>query len=367
MIKDVFKFKKDSWHMKLMTFIWGFEYYEFRNMCPYFWLSVFNVVVGISIIIPGKYLVKGIRKVIDGSGQFIEDTVQVYRNRCEEADEKFRAKIREQLLNGTLSEKDDLIDLFYRSKYLDNKLPFSASMPKRLKNLIDSEVSRRAHTLWLQLGEKEREDWYYPRINERLVLSKYAAKYGAMRLKWEKEKEEREEAEKKRKAQRAVRIGQLTIMFKRLFMVIGALLGTVLVAGVGYAIYFVTKWLMRVNWPKVGYVLLQFIMIFSVIMVLIGIITLIWKLLKYLWCSYGAYCIPCAENRKTFLKVLLGIPMGIVFPIINFFPLLKPGDNDPHPGPVLWVIMWVVRGFKTLFQILKAMKDNNCPAVEWED
>ena len=31
--------------MKMMTFIWGYEHSDFSHMCPYFWLSFFNLIV----------------------------------------------------------------------------------------------------------------------------------------------------------------------------------------------------------------------------------------------------------------------------------------------------------------------------------
>lgn len=36
--KDTFVLKRNAWHVKLMKQIWGYNYYDFSNMCPYFWL-----------------------------------------------------------------------------------------------------------------------------------------------------------------------------------------------------------------------------------------------------------------------------------------------------------------------------------------
>lgn len=45
MFKDVFVLKKTSWHVKMMKYIWNLDYKSFSHMCPYWWLSVFNVLI----------------------------------------------------------------------------------------------------------------------------------------------------------------------------------------------------------------------------------------------------------------------------------------------------------------------------------
>ncbi len=59
MIKDVFQLKKNSWHAKLMKFTWNLDTRDFSYMCPYFWLTAFNV-----IFIPVILLLKGFVKIV---------------------------------------------------------------------------------------------------------------------------------------------------------------------------------------------------------------------------------------------------------------------------------------------------------------
>ena len=61
-MNDFFVLKKNSWHVKLMKFIWDYDYRDFPNMCPYFWLSVFNCFLVIFGCIP--YLIYRIFKPI---------------------------------------------------------------------------------------------------------------------------------------------------------------------------------------------------------------------------------------------------------------------------------------------------------------
>jgi len=56
MIKDVFVLSKNAWHSKLMKYIWNLNYRDFSHMCPYFWLSVFNVIAFVPVFI-GKSVI----------------------------------------------------------------------------------------------------------------------------------------------------------------------------------------------------------------------------------------------------------------------------------------------------------------------
>ena len=60
MSDKTFVLGKTSWHWKLMRFIWGFKQPQtFSHLCPYFWLSVFNIIIIIPLL-PFKLMVKGI-------------------------------------------------------------------------------------------------------------------------------------------------------------------------------------------------------------------------------------------------------------------------------------------------------------------
>lgn len=58
-IKDVFVLKKESYHCKMMNYIWGFKPTDFSHMCPYFWLTIANHII-ILFVFPIKSLVKGV-------------------------------------------------------------------------------------------------------------------------------------------------------------------------------------------------------------------------------------------------------------------------------------------------------------------
>lgn len=69
MIAEYFTLKKNSWHVKLMKEIWGYTHRDFPNMCPYFWLSIFNVLISPIYFLSKAttlivlFIIKPIRKV----------------------------------------------------------------------------------------------------------------------------------------------------------------------------------------------------------------------------------------------------------------------------------------------------------------
>ncbi|HEY9485716.1 MAG TPA: hypothetical protein VIQ04_03660, partial [Nitrososphaeraceae archaeon] len=45
MLKDVFVLRRNSWHSKIMSFIWKLEPTDFSHMCPYFWITILNLLI----------------------------------------------------------------------------------------------------------------------------------------------------------------------------------------------------------------------------------------------------------------------------------------------------------------------------------
>lgn len=42
--EKIYHLKKNAWHAKLMKYMWNLRHDDFSHICPYFWLSVLNVV-----------------------------------------------------------------------------------------------------------------------------------------------------------------------------------------------------------------------------------------------------------------------------------------------------------------------------------
>lgn len=54
MFSDVFTLHKRSWHSRLMKYTWNIDCEDFTHLCPYFWLSIFNVIIS-PIVLPLKF------------------------------------------------------------------------------------------------------------------------------------------------------------------------------------------------------------------------------------------------------------------------------------------------------------------------
>lgn len=66
MFVDQFSLSKNSWHARMMNYIWGFKTSDFSHICPYFWLSILNVIIFIPFAIL-KTFVRGLIVVLNRS------------------------------------------------------------------------------------------------------------------------------------------------------------------------------------------------------------------------------------------------------------------------------------------------------------
>lgn len=112
MIKDVFKLKKNAWHAKLMKFTWNLSYNDFSHMCPYFWLSAFNLVIfPFVLIIKGlcyRVIILSIKDALDSMSTYFEERAIKAQKEWEEellAKIKSTPSIWEELYKIDLDEK----------------------------------------------------------------------------------------------------------------------------------------------------------------------------------------------------------------------------------------------------------------------
>lgn len=297
MIKDVFVLKKNSWHVKLMRWIWGYEYYEFRNMCPYFWLSVLNVI----IVIPFAIFV-GVKQGFIAIGRQLSVPFDMYNDYCDrkhrEWVEQMRLKVQKEIAEGK-----------------------------------DSDFVRRLfemHTRDFKGGKKYRSLWYnLDYETTKTVQSKY---YQELVAQTEREKE----LSKQREISRAKRIANTTMLIKKSAKYILAAIGL----GVLYLLYLLVSWLVTLNWLVIGKWIFYILAGCVIISVAILIIYAVVKLIIMLICKYAKYCIPCEERRGKIGSAL-----------------------KATASPFVW--LW--SGIVTLWEVLMALKKDNCPGISWQD
>lgn len=298
MIQDVFKLKKDSWHMKLMHRIWGYNYYDFPNMCPYFWLSVLNVIIA-PLFFLGVILIPVFIKL----GDLIEMFAEKRKISCYEQEKKW------------------IEEMKIRIKNTPND-PVVVSLAREYNKYYTSAYKANS-----------RKRWFF--INSHL--------FPELEQKAEEIKTQEREKRLAKKTKRA-EIGQYTVKIKYAAKIAGI---AILLFG-GYWLVKLILFLTTLNWAIIllkavkglGIIVGVFILAVIIILIIRGID----EGIKKLWCKYGEMCIPCYERREKVRDFFVAILKGTALPFI-----------------------WIFKGGKQLFYILKALKDNNCPAIEWEE
>ncbi len=292
MIKDTFVFSKNSWHMKLMTWIWGYTTQDFRNMCPYFWLSVFNILFIIPIVVV-KLLGKGFGYLFD----FISYLIDTYSEYCTAKEQAWVQEMLAEVKKDLNAKKADspILEKLYNYEVGDNKVP------KKYRELL------------YQLGRKQRSTLY--NLGVESVLSKRAT----------------ESAKPKTNSQA---IAKLTVYIKlavKILVYIGLAVGAFYLVKFVIYLFSLTA---NIDWYKVAH--LFTILGECLLGLIIGVIVsvLIVKFVQYLGCKFGKYCVPCERKRNKinsffqFLGRVLVLPIKGIIYIVEVIIALKK-DNCP--------------------------------------
>lgn len=320
MIKDVFKFKKNAWHVKLMKFVWGYNFNDFPNMCPYFWLSVVNVVF-FPVILPIKLFVL----ILVVLTKMCESTVDSINKACDSKVMKWVAEKTERLWDD-----DDLTTLVIKYGRMDSLDWFYLDKKKRYEKY---------RIIYEKLSDEDRDK----------LWAKYNARLDAMRE--ESDKAWRESVERQAKAttvkmSRSAKIGRATVVIKKVFnIVVWPILAFLL-----YLLYLLiaaaTTW--DYSWmPRFGYAL------YLIVGTGLGIFFFIWPITVFVaWinCKLKGVCIPCEARRKQIGK------------FFRYFLFLK--------YPFVWIWMFfkgIWNGLVLIKDIIVAFKKDNCPSIDWED
>lgn len=322
-MKDQFIFSKNSWHMKLMTWIWGYRPENFRNICPYFWLSVFNIVFIIPIVI-----IKLIGKVFLGILDSFIYLNNKYINYCDRKEQAwidaYYLKIKTDMANNTISE----------------------DFKKLLLVIIDDKHDKRLYKAnYKILGKfsgKESKNYY--KLKEQ-------AEDQYLKDKWERVNTE---ADKKvEKANTPIRksteqlIGKMIPVIKWVFKILGIFLIVFLIYELYKLLIFIDS---RMDYPKFLHVLKVFGEAIIILVIAIVIIAFIIMGIKALVCKYAGYCIPCEAKRRKINKFFTNIWNVISYLRYLFYPIL-----------------WIIQGIIFIWDIIVAIKKDHCPGLIWKE
>lgn len=304
MIKEIFVLKKNAWHSKLMKFIWGYSHYDFSHICPYFWLSVLNVVIFIPICI-----IKGLKGVFNfvfaGLGNTIENIADNVADKKRDNKYNWKQVTIENIRNG--------INLEYYAK-----LNLDRSCNRKYARLINDLYHDDSFAEILAKIQKLREE--YELAEEQRQL-KYQNELKAITIK------------------NKAKITKIVNIVKPISLYILYLLAGFTLAFVGFGLYELGILLYNIGvwFANLPFSTICWSDVFVVISSVFGVIFLIIGLI-YLVSKYEDCC-ECQDRVKKFFSyfkylIYLGYPIYLIY---KFFELL--------------VIM---------------LKDN-CPAIDWKD
>jgi hypothetical protein len=355
MIKDVFVLSKNAWHAKLMYFIWKYDYRDFPSMCPYFWLSVLNVIIVIFLGIP-----YGIYRILKPFCRFIGDMCSSLSNivdeYCENRAQKWMDAFIDRLREGDEGAwKKYNSDANVREKIdystPEGKLLYNAKHGYSTKTLIEDNEELKA--LRIQFDKYMEEE----RIRQNLIRQKEHEKELA-RAKARENKRVQDNYD--RGIQRRKRIGRITVKIQKAFKFLGYLLACAGIALAVYLVYLLGVWLSKVNWVSVGTTVLEFLKLIGFLGLGLGVLFVIGKGGHYLMCRYGRYCIPC-KSRQRKIKRFFGF-LGYLKYLLYIFK------------PVLWFFtmqapFWraIGQGLSGSIDIIRMLYKNHCPPIDWKD
>lgn len=346
--------------MYLMEFLWGLNHTNFPNMCPYFWLSVANIIIS-PVAIPLWALIKVMRRSIESYAAYL------VRKEKEEREARI-LKYKELLLQGIKFKELRLVVNYYDgnhddlnkrqqkqakkiySEFVSNLDMEQLRLYYEQREIILAERKKKNYELWLSKApereaEAKREDlaWEHDQIKKARKKRKFLKKQERNK-RWEIRWNKWEKFTSPIRPDYATKqrwIGKWTLRIKFIAKLLKYVLWIVLTATALIGIWWLTAldystftWAATFNVLKViGFCLL-------VIGIIIGIIFLIIRISEYF--KYHPIKLPWLRK--------------ILYIFYVFYPLI-------------WVwkgFCWLGRGIRRLWELLMALKSNNCPAIEWE-
>jgi len=324
MIKDVFKFSKTSWHAKLMEFVWGYKATDFRNMCPYFWLSVVNIVFILPILI-AKFFIVGIKL----AGRLLGAIITSVDSACES--------------KAAIWLEDKVDKVFQDTDYAD--LVINAGI-----TWGDTKSHRNLRKVWFNIPVMRRQELVKAYEIRKELWAVDEAKVAEERRELNKLKREREE---KGRASKAARIGKITMIIKKVVNIIK----WPVFAGLLYLLYIGVVFLFNLftsldySWIP-NFLYDMYIVIGTAVGIVLFLIPVCY-FASWISCRLKGMCLPCEIRQEKLIAFFMWFKWlaFTIYPFIGLWWLLKQ----------LW------SGIVTFIELLIAIKQDNCPGVEWED
>ena len=318
---DSFKLKRSSWHMSMMNYIWGLEHYDFTHMCPYFWLSILNLLLIIPTSLIRWLIIKPIKFLAKHLGKFFT----ALENRLDAAEDRKIVR----MINYLKEDKEAAIIKYsklckkdfnrllkytgYRNSYW-GKLP----IPGTDDYFEDSEVAHRLRLERQKFKDNEKQRFAFLKVK---VTNSYKPKLRNPSL---TNKET---------------INKLNKIAKPIGTFLMYLVGLLLAAGVCWLLYKFYFWIIDIKITEDSLHIAKRILKF----ILIGATSIVF-LIAFIYLIYHYVC-TCAV--KDFIKRVIS------FIAIPFIWLLK-------------FIMWLFSGLVIIKNAIYTTYKNECPPIDWE-
>jgi hypothetical protein len=430
MFRDVFVLKKAAWHCRLMRYIWGLSHDDFSHICPYFWLSIFNVIVspvllpimfGFRSILPfiGKYTYKfsrwvfvGITETLDDWGQrmdaYTQRQYEIWEQKHLEALRKQRdSPAFKKFVNTQTSALDVLkyvsdVDYTFRkrSKRERKWLKLFKDLHRIDKSAFDNLLKAREDYLNKQNEESEsdklkREMTILARRqkteDDQLKLQYKAARQEqeemiehARKLKIAEEKLAREKKARskevlaiERRMMNKRRINKILKVVKPIAVGFVYLMGAIAVLSGTYVLYLFIRVIGKAigsvphaKYISLGKVIGNVALVILAIAVFAFIIYLIVNLVKRI--TLPKINNPFAGIKRPRIRIIINTPeipikSKVLIPIWKGF-LIPVGKLFPKGLKyTIWPFKQLFKGIALFFKILIQTIKNNCPAIDWKD
>lgn len=329
-MEKLIKLNESYWHYKLIKFVWAFEPKEFKNLCPYFWLTIASL-----FVLPFIIIWKGIKK-------FMDLIYYPFTKLVEWIDDKSYQKMVLRLSDEDLyflknrnHYSDNLIYQAYKFKMFRLLVKFADKYPQKIEELLSKfedtlqiRESLAKKVINLQVANEKKKE----KLRETLILE--------------------EQAKKKRK-QRMNKIANATkSIFNFIIMLCIVIFIFAVSTGLTDLIIYLSSF--SINWVEVMCYLVAFIIGVILVLIISLVIYLIEKWAK-------------SEDNKWYYWTLLPI----------YYFLYYSGQGIVIVARFIWyniiggIIIGVKEGFKEFGGIFaeyfSSSYSDYCPGIEWEE
>lgn len=337
MFKDTFKLKKSSWHVKLMKYTLNLNYCDFDHLCPYFWLTIFNIII-FPVFGPIKFLIK----IVLGTWfkalfEYITDKLESYKeNKRQKLIEKY--KLLFQIKNEVIEYNYDAMN---RNKYIR----------KAFYSLTSEEQDQVENEVFTIRKQREKEKTFILKS----VLKKET----------DEEVEKRKLLEKQRKIAIKQKITKIVIVVKPLIRLFIYAIAAITIA---IALYYFYKLIIILTEIKpryyidIGKIILVWLLSgLSLYLLINGLNFIVSKIIATKNNKLYKRKVLLESSKKKFRKqskIVKNIKSILKYIFLPFTLIFK---------IIIKFFIKMYRSLKKFIQITKQIYKKECPAINWED